>query len=253
MVYAGFRREEMGMRTVKEVSALTGVTVRTLRYYDRIGLLRPEAVTAVGYRLYGDAALERLRHILLYRELGFSLRQIGDILDAPDFDRDCALGQQARLLEMKAEHLHNLATFARGVRMMGVNTLDFSAFDTKEIDEYARQAKALYGKTEAYQEFERKSAGRTPQQERVVGEGLMAILARFGGMLGSDPGCAEAQAQVRALQAYITEHYYACTPQILSSLGKMYAGGGAMTENIDKAGGSGTAQSAARAIAWYTE
>ena len=61
------------MRTVKEVSALTGVTVRTLRYYDRIGLLRPEAVTAVGYRLYGDAALERLRHILLYRELGFSL------------------------------------------------------------------------------------------------------------------------------------------------------------------------------------
>ena len=240
------------MRTVKEVSALTGVTVRTLRYYDRIGLLRPAAVTEAGYRLYGDASLERLRHILLYRELGFSLREIGAILDAPDFDRGRALEQQARLLEMKAEHLRNLAEFTRGIQRMGVNTLDFSAFDTREMDEYARQAKALYGKTDAYKEFERKSADRTPQQEQDVGQGLMAILARFGGMLDKDPASAEAQAQVRALQDYITANYYACTPQILSGLGQMYAAGGAMTDNIDRAGGAGTADFAARAIAAYT-
>lgn len=240
------------MRTVKEVSALTGVTVRTLRYYDRIGLLRPEAVTEAGYRLYGDVALERLRHILLYRELGFSLREIGTMLDAPGFDRGRALEQQARLLEMKAEHLRNLAEFTRGIQRMGVNTLDFSAFDTREMDEYARQAKALYGKTDAYKEFERKSADRTPQQEQDVGQGLMAILARFGGMLDKDPACPEAQAQVRALQDYITANYYACTPQILSGLGQMYAAGGAMTDNIDRAGGSGTADFAARAIAAYT-
>ena len=122
------------MRTVKEVSALTGVTVRTLRYYDRIGLLRPEAVTEAGYRLYGDVALERLRHILLYRELGFSLREIGTMLDAPGFDCGRALEQQARLLEMKAEHLKHLAEFTRGIQRMGVNTLDFSAFDTREMD-----------------------------------------------------------------------------------------------------------------------
>lgn len=240
------------MRTVKEVSALTGVSIRALRYYDRIGLLRPEAVTEAGYRLYGDAALERLRHILLYRELGFSLREIGTMLNAPDFDRGRALEQQARLLEMKAEHLKNLAEFTRGIRRMGVNTLDFSAFDTREMDEYARQAKALYGKTDAYKEFERRSADRTPQQEQCVGQGLMAILARFGGMLDRDPACAEAQAQVRALQDYITANYYACTPQILSGLGQMYAAGGAMTDNIDKAGGTGTAAFAARAIAVYT-
>lgn len=240
------------MRTVKEVSALTGVSIRALRYYDRIGLLRPEAVTEAGYRLYGDAALERLRHILLYRELGFSLREIGTILDAPDFDRGRALEQQARLLEMKAEHLKHLAEFARGVQRMGVNTLDFSAFDTREMDEYARQAKALYGKTDAYKEFERRSADRTPQQEQHIGQGLMAILARFGSLLDRDPACAEAQAQVRALQDYITANYYACTPQILSGLGEMYAAGGAMTDNIDKAGGPGTAAFAARAIAVYT-
>lgn len=240
------------MRTVKEVSALTGVSIRALRYYDRIGLLRPEAVTEAGYRLYGDAALERLRHILLYRELGFSLREIGTILDAPDFDRARVLEQQARLLEMKAEHLKNLAEFTRGIQRMGVNTLDFSAFDTREMDEYARQAKALYGKTDAYKEFERRSADRTPQQEQHIGQGLMAILARFGSLLDRDPACAEAQAQVRALQDYITANYYACTPQILSGLGQMYAAGGAMTDNIDKAGGTGTAAFAARAIAVYT-
>ena len=240
------------MRTVKDVSALTGVTVRTLRYYDRIGLLRPEAVTEAGYRLYGDASLERLRHILLYRELGFSLREIGAILDAPDFDRGRALEQQARLLEMKAERLHSLAEFARGVQRMGVNTLDFTAFDSSRIDEYARQAKALYGKTDAYREFERRSADRTEQQERDVGQGLMDVLARFGGMLDKDPACSEAQAQVRALQDYITAHYYTCTPQILSGLGQMYAAGGDMTDNIDKAGGPGTADFAARAIAIYT-
>lgn len=240
------------MRTVKEVSALTGVTVRTLRYYDRIGLLRPEAVTEAGYRLYGDAALERLRHILLYRELGFSLREIGTMLDAPGFDCGRALEQQARLLEMKAEHLKHLAEFTRGIQRMGVNTLDFSAFDTREMDEYARQAKALYGKTDAYKEFERKSADRTPQQEQDIGQGLMAILARFGGLLDKDPACPEAQAQVRALQDYITANYYACTPQILSGLGQMYAAGGTMTDNIDRAGGAGTADFAARAIAVYT-
>ncbi|MGN1250992.1 MAG: MerR family transcriptional regulator [Candidatus Spyradocola sp.] len=240
------------MRTVKDVSALTGVSVRTLRYYDRIGLLRPEAVTEAGYRLYGDASLERLRHILLYRELGFSLREIGTILDAPDFDRGRALEQQARLLEMKAERLHSLAEFARGVQRMGVSTLDFTAFDSSRIDEYARQAKALYGNTDAYKEFERRSADRTEQQERDVGQGLMDVLARFGGMLDKDPACGEAQAQVRALQDYITAHYYTCTPQILSGLGQMYAAGGDMTDNIDKAGGSGTADFAARAIAIYT-
>ena len=120
------------------------------------------------------------------------------------------------------------------------------------MDEYARQAKALYGKTDAYKEFERKSANRTPQQEQDVGQGLMAILARFGGLLDKDPACAEAWAQVRALQDYITANYYACTPQILSGLGQMYAAGGAMTDNIDRAGGAGTADFAARAIAVYT-
>ena len=79
------------MKTVKEVSRLTGVSVRTLHHYDAIGLLKPTQVTEAGYRLYDGAALERLYMILVYRELGLSLKAIGDILDAPDYDRNRVL------------------------------------------------------------------------------------------------------------------------------------------------------------------
>ena len=86
------------MWTVKQVSRITGVSVRTLHHYDAIGLLRPAKVTDAGYRLYDDAALRRLQNILLFRELQFPLKEIKAILDSPDFDPTAALEQQIRLL-----------------------------------------------------------------------------------------------------------------------------------------------------------
>ena len=121
------------------------------------------------------------------------------------------------------------------------------------FDEQARQARQLYGKTEAYKEYEEKSAKRTEQEENDVGKGLMEVIAVFGTMLDKDPACEDAQRQVRALQDYITQHYYTCTNVILAGLGKMYAGGGSMTDNIDAAGGKGTAEFAAKAIEIYTK
>ena len=97
------RAEEMTMMTVNEVSKLTGVSIRTLQYYDTIGLLKPDGYTASGYRLYDDTALERLQQILLFKELEFPLKEIKRIIDAPDFDRDKALSQQIELLTMKKE------------------------------------------------------------------------------------------------------------------------------------------------------
>ncbi len=89
------------MRTVHEVSALTGVSIRTLQYYDKIGLLHPTEYTEAGYRLYDDAALETLQQILLFRELEFPLKDIKEIIGSPDFDRSKALGQQIELLKLK--------------------------------------------------------------------------------------------------------------------------------------------------------
>lgn len=107
------------MMTVNEMSKRTGVSVRTLHYYDQIGLLKPEAHTAGGYRLYGEKALERLGCILMYRELQFPLQSIAAILDSPAFDRNRALRQQIELLEMQKEHLETLILMARGVLMKG--------------------------------------------------------------------------------------------------------------------------------------
>ncbi len=239
------------MRTVHEVSALTGVSVRALHHYDAISLLKPAAVTEAGYRLYDDAALERLQCILLFRELEFPLKDIRAILDSPDFRRARALEQQIELLKLKKAHLENLIALAAGMKTRGVSGLDFSAFDTGKIDEYARQAKASWGGTPEYREYEEKAKGRTREEERGLSVELMGILAAFGGMLDADPAGEIPQAQVKKLQDYISAHYYACSDPVLAGLGRMYAGGGSFTENIDAAGGPGTAEYAARAIEAY--
>ena len=130
------------MMTVHEVSEMTGVSIRALQHYDNIGLLHPARRTEAGYRLYDEAALERLQQILLFRELEFSLKDIAEIVDAPDFDRIRALDQQIELLTLKRDHVQNLIDLAQKLKEKGVGTLDFKAFDTSRIDEYAAQAKA---------------------------------------------------------------------------------------------------------------
>ena len=124
-------------------------------------------------------------------------------------------------------------------------------FDHKKQDEYSAQAKALYGKTDAYKEFAQKSAKRTAQQEKDLGAQVMDFFARLGKLRPCDPGCAEAQNWAKELQNFFTANYYTCTPQILGSLAESYAVGGSMTENIDKVGGAGTGAFAKEVIDIY--
>ena len=238
------------MMTVHEVSKLTGVSVRALHHYDELGLLKPASVTEAGYRLYDESSLVRLQSILLFRELQFPLKDIGAILDSPTFDRNKALDQQIRLLELQKEHLENLIEFAKGMKLVGVKRMtDFTAFDTKKIDDYAREAKASWGQTKEWKEYEQKAQGRTREDNAALARGMMDIFAEFGAIRDTDPASPAAQALVDKLQSYITEHYYTCSDEILLSLSKMYDGGGTMTENIDKVGGPGTGDFAAKAIA----
>ena len=235
--------------TVHEVSGLTGVSIRTLRYYDKIGLLPPAEYTGAGYRLYDEAALETLQQILLFRELEFPLKEIRQIIQSPSFDRRKALDQQIELLRLKKEHLEKLIDLARGIKTAGgKHSMDFSAFDTNKIDEYAAQAKACWGTTPAYREYEQKSKDRSRAESMELGERMMRIFAEFGAVKSEDPASGSAQALVRKLRDFITGQYYTCTDQILAGLGQMYAAGGDMTENIDRAGGKGTAAFVSEAI-----
>jgi len=239
------------MMTVAQMSKRAGVSVRTLHHYDQIGLLKPAGVTEAGYRLYDDTALDKLYMILVYRELGLSLHEIGSILDAPDYDRNRVLEHQIQLMQERVEKLQNRISFARGMLMLGVKYMDFEGFDPKKMDEYSQQAKTLYGKTDAYKEFEQRQKGRTREQEKVLGAQVMDLFARLGKLRPCAPDSEEAQNWAKELQAFFTEHFYTCTPQILGSLAESYAGGGSMTENIDKVGGEGTGAFAKQVIDIY--
>ena len=239
------------MKTVKEVSCLTGVSVRTLHHYDAIGLLKPAKVTEAGYRLYDDAALGRLQTILLFRELQFPLKEIREMLDAADFDPIAALDDQIRLLQLRREHLDRLIEHARTIQKTGVINMDFKAYDTKKLDAYAAEAKKRWGHTDAWKESQEKEKGKTREDRTAEADGLMDIFRRLGQFREGDPAAPEAQTLIAELQAYISAHYYRCTNQILMGLGQMYAAGDEMNENIDRAGGAGTGDFARRAIEIY--
>ena len=131
--------------------------------------------------------------------------------------------------------------------------MDFESFEPKKIDEYSQQAKILYGKTDAYKEYEQKSKARTSEQENDLGVQVLDFFVRLGKMRPCDPDCEAAQVWVKELQDFFTAHFYTCTPQILSSLAESYAGGGSMTENIDKVGGAGTGAFAKKVINTYIQ
>ena len=234
---------------IKEFAAFTGVSVRTLHYYDEIGLLRPACVDrSTLYRYYDETSLLRMQEILFYRELDFSLKSIREILSSPNYDKNKALETQRQLLLLKKERLEGLIAAIDGA-VKGENIMN--AFDNSKFEQYKTEAKAKWGKTDAYKEFEEKTAGQTEGQQLSAAEGLMAIFTELGAIRDTAPDSAEAQALVKKLQDYITAHYYTCTKQILKGLGYMYIAGDEMTENINKAGGEGTAQFAQKAIEIY--
>ena len=237
------------MKTVKEVSRLTGVSVRTLHHYDAIGLLKPAQVTEAGYRLYDDRSLGRLQTILLFRELEFPLKEIKRMLDAADFDPMAALDDQIHLLQLKKEHLDRLIDHACKIKETGVMNMEFKAYDTKKLDTYAQEAKQRWGHTDAWRESQARE--KTREQECTDADGLMDIFRRLGQFREGSPAAPEAQALVEELQRYISSHYYNCTREILYGLGQMYAAGDEMNENIDRAGGAGTGDFARRAIEIY--
>lgn len=235
------------MKTVKEISRLTGVSVRTLHYYDEIDLLKPTQITDAGYRLYDDTAIERLHSILLFRELQFPLKEIKAILDSPDFDTKTALNEQIELLELQKKRLDKIISSAREILTKGVNNMSFSSFDKTELEQYCAETKEKWGHTDAYKEYEQKHSDSSDKTDE-----LMQIFAEIGKIKNLSPDCEEAQKLIKKLQNFITENYYTCTDEILKGLGEMYASDERFKNNIDKAGGTGTAEFTAKAISYIT-
>lgn len=231
------------MYKVKEVAELTGVTVRTLHHYDRIGLLKPEAVSAAGYRFYSEENLERLQQIIVFREMDFSLQEIKEIIERPEFNRKENLKKHKELLLAKKKRLEKMIeTIERtidsiegGYRMAGKDM--FKGFSMKEIEEhqkkYSEEAKEKYGK-EMVENVEKKVAGYSTEDWSGIQSKTDEIYKRLVAGMDKGPEAPEVQQAIADWRQFITDHYYDCTLDIFRGLGDLYVDDPRFTKNIDK-------------------
>ena len=235
---------------IKEFADFAGVSVRTLHYYDEIGLLAPAFVDkSTGYRYYDENSLLRMQEILFYRELDFSLKRIGQVLSSPDYDKNKALEEQKALLTLKKQRLERLIEAIDGA-VKGENVMN--AFDNSEFEKYKDEAREKWGKTDAYKQHQEKTKGYSKQKWNDLANGMDQIMAEFALCMknGETADSAEAQHLVKMLQNHITQNYYHCTDPILAGLGQMYVADARFQENIDKHG-DGTAEFIRDAIERY--
>ena len=241
--------------SVSQMAKLCGVSVRTLHYYDQIGLLQPETAADSGYRWYGAADVEKMQQILFFRELDFPLKEIAAILADPHYDRQEVLGKQKELLTMKRDRLDGLLCLLEE-NLKGEAVMRFHEFDVSEIEaqrqKYAAEVKARWGGTEAYQESEERAAKNSKADWTAQTEGMNDIFRRAATLRSSGADSAEAQALVKEWQDFISAHFYTCTKEILSGLGQMYTADERFRKNLDRFG-EGTAEFLSRAIAVYCE
>jgi DNA-binding transcriptional MerR regulator len=211
--------------TVKQLSNLAGVSVRTLHFYDEIGLLRPTRVGANGYRYYGDAAVLRLQQILFYKELGLSLDEIAEVLDQPDFDVVRALEAHRRALQQRLGRLrHLMKTVDRTIaHLKGDTTMDtkelFAGLSDEQQAQYEQEAEALWGET--VRESSRKWKAYSPAQKaRIMAEG-QAVYQDLLDQLDEPPASRAVQAIIARWHQHL-RYFFEPSADVLRGLGQGY-------------------------------
>ncbi len=212
--------------TVQQLARLAGVSVRTLHHYDQLGLLRPSARTAAGYRLYREPELLRLQQILFFKELDLPLREIQDLLDAPGFDPVRALKEHRRTLQERARRLERLLkTIDRTIlRMEGRMELSdaelYEGFAPGQGERYRAEAAERWGEERVAESERRVRKMSKAQWNRVKQEGNEVTL-RLAALMGRKPGDPEVQRAVAAHHAWI-EHFYPAPAEVYRGLAQLY-------------------------------
>lgn len=232
------------LHTVGEVAALAKVTVRTLHHYDRIGLLVPSRRSANAYRLYGYADLERLRQILLLRELGFGLDAIGQMVDAGAYDQRRALIAQRELLRERQHRTERIiAGVDRALEAMEeerpmARTEMFEGLEDFDYEQYEEEARERWGRTDAYRESMRRTRRYTKGDWTRIKAEAEDVMARLSTLLEEG-----AQAASRAARELAEEHrchidhwFYPCSHATHAGLADMYVADPRFTEYFEKRG-----------------
>lgn len=234
---------------------MASISVRTLHYYDEIGLLVPSEFTDKGYRLYTEADLMRLQQILFFKEIGFELKQIKEIMGSSDFDTQYALEKQKQVLELKKDRLEQMIQIIED-NLKGEKKINLEVFDMDEIKKaqvkYAEEVKARWGQTEAYKESATKMKDYTKSDWQGIQEAMGTIFEKLAAHRGQDVSAPEVQSLIAEWQLFISQKFYHCTDELLRGLGEMYVADERFMKNID-VHGAGTAQFMRDAIAYYCE
>ena len=224
--------------TVNKLSKLAGVSVRTLHYYDEIGLLKPDAIRSNGYREYGDQAVLKLQQILFYRELDLSLEEIKAMVSRPDFDPVAALEAHRVSLQGRAARLERLIQTVddtllhmKGLKEMSPKQL-FTAFSDEEQEKYAKEAEQMYDPAivkESNRKFKSLSAS---EKQRIFDEGNQV----YADMLAAMPkgaGSPEVQAIVDRWRKHM-ETFWTPNLEQLNGLAEMYSADSRFKANFDR-------------------
>lgn len=224
---------------VKEVSNLTGISVRTLHHYDEIGLLNPDHVTESGYRIYSQDNIETLQQILFFRELGFSLKKIQEIISSPSFDRQEALLIQRKMLVKKRcqldkmiETIDRTIKYDRGEIEMS-NKEKFEGFDFK-TNPYEEEARHRWG-DKAVDNANAKLAEKGRGGREALSVSMNKIYKKLAELREESPASEEAQAAIREWYDFLNDigDY---SLEAFKGLGEMYVYDQRFTKNIDQFG-----------------
>lgn len=242
---------------VKEVADLVGISVRTLHHYDHIGLLSPEETTNAGYRLYSDEDLEILQQILFYRELGFSLKKIKEIIESPSFDREVTLLEQRQMLLQKRRQLDQMIhtinqtiQHTKGEINMS-NKEKFAGFNFSE-NPYEQEARERWG-DKVVDQSNRKIENMSKEEQKTMEEQMNAIYNKLAILRHSSPSSDEAQEVIKEWYDFLNNnfnHHYSL--KAFKQLGQMYVADERFTKNIDQFG-EGLATFMCDAMAIYAD
>lgn len=229
--------------TVGQVARQAGLTIRTLHYFDSIGLVVPSKRSEAGYRLYSRADIERLQEVLFFRELGFGLEEIKAILERPDYSRGRVLRRQRRMLEARAERINrmiaavDLALEGERMNLNLSNEEMLEVFDGFDPTAYEEEAEERWGDTDAYQESARRASGYTKADWQTISAEAAEINAAFVALMqdGSEPEGQEARALAERHRTHISKWFYECSREMHAGLGRMYVEDERFTRNIDAA------------------
>lgn len=227
--------------TVQQLASIAGVSVRTLHYYDEIGLLKPTHVKSNGYRQYEEAELLQLQQIMFFRELELPLEDIKKILRNPDFDLKKALKDHRNLIEIKRKRMDELLlTIDKTIKKINKekNMKDeelYEGFTKEEAEQYAKEAQERWGNTEAYKQSQERYGKMSAEEKKRVRDAGDQLLKEIAAKMkeGARPGSDE-------VHKLMDRHYnglrafYEPSMEMYRGLGDMFVSDERFTKTFEK-------------------